>query len=98
MIESEVSRIIQLILKTINPNGDYGQPDSDYSKFSNEYSSERTVRSLDYYMQPPPRRFVNTKCINMSTNKKRDINDKLKEYQSIIDNFILSKSNLLIDQ
>ena len=67
-------------IKNDKPNGDYGQPDSDYSKFSNEYSSERTIRSLDYYMQPPPRRVVNTKCINMSTNKKRDINDKLKEY------------------
>ena len=31
----------------------------------------------------------------MSTNKKGDIKDKLKGYQSFIDNFILSKSNLL---
>ena len=46
-------------------------------------------------MQPLPRRVVNTKGINMSTNKKRDIKDKLKGYQSIIDNFILSKSSLL---
>ena len=46
-------------------------------------------------MQPPPRRIVNIKGIDMSTNKKRDIKDKLKGYQSIIDNFILSKSNLL---
>ena len=46
-------------------------------------------------MQPRPRRVVNTKGINMSTNKKRYIKDKLKGYQSIIDNFILSKSNLL---
>ena len=46
-------------------------------------------------MQPPPRKVVNTKGINMSANKKRDIKDKLKGYQSIIDNFTLSKSSLL---
>ena len=55
----------------------------------------QNVQFLDYYLQLPPRRVFNTKGINMSTNKKRYIKDKLKEYQSIIENFILSKSNLL---
>ena len=33
-------------IKNDKPNGDYGQLDSDYGKFSNENSSERTVRNL----------------------------------------------------
>ena len=77
------------------PNSDYCQPNSDYSKLSSKNSSERTVRNLNFCMQPPPRRVINTKVINIGTNKKRDIKDKLKEHQSIIDNFILSKTNLI---
>ena len=77
------------------PNSDYSQPKSDYSKLSSENSSERTVRNLNFCMQPPPRRAINTKEINIVTNKKRDIKDKLKEHQDIIDNFILSKTNLI---
>ena len=71
------------------------KPNGDYVKFSNDNSSERSVRNFDYWMQPPLRRVVSTNGINMSTNKKRDIKDKLKKCQSIIDKFILSKSNLL---
>ena len=82
----------------INPKYDYSQSNRDYNKLSSENSSERTVRNLDFCMQPPPKRVINTKEINIGTNKKRDIKDKLKEHQSIIDNFILSKTILLIDQ
>ena len=88
-------------IKNDKPNGDYSEldsnyslPNSDYGTFSNENSSGRTVKNLDYCIQPPPRRVVNIKGINISTNKKRNIKDKLI-YQSIINNFILSKSNLL---
>ena len=77
------------------PNSDYNQPNRDYSKLSSENSSERTVRNLNFCMQSPPRRVINTKEINIGTNKKRGIKDKLKEHQGIIDNFILSKTNLI---
>ena len=81
-------------IKNNKPNGDDCHSNSDYCKFSNENSSECSVKFLDYCMQPPPWKVVNTKDINIST-KERDIKDKLKEYQSIKNNFILSKSNLL---
>ena len=70
-------------------NGDCSQPNSDYSKLSSENSQECAVRNLDYCMQPPPWRVVNTKDINESANKKRDIKDKLKRCQSIIGNFFI---------
>ena len=82
-------------IKNDKPNSDYSQSNSDYSKLSSENSSERTVRNLNFCMQPPPRRVINTKEINIGTNKKRGIKDKLKEHQGIIDNFILSKTNLI---
>ena len=78
MIDSEGS-YYSTDIKNDKPNGyygqldtDYGQPNNDYGKFSNENSSERTVRNLDHCMQQSPRRIANTKDFNMSTNKKRE--------------------------
>ena len=50
-------------IKNDKPNGDYDQPNCNYVKFSNENSSERTARNLDYCVQPPPRIVINTKDI-----------------------------------
>ena len=65
------------------PNSDYNQPNRDYSKLSSENSSERTVRNLNFCMQSPPRRVINTKEINIGTNKKRGIKDKLKNTKAL---------------
>ena len=75
-------------------NGDYGQPNSDYVKFNNENNLEFTVWNLDYCMQSSPRIVVSTKDI-IWNQTKRFIKDKLNECQSIINNFILSKTNIL---
>ena len=76
-------------------NTEETKPNSDDGKTSSQNISECAFNNLSFCMPPPPKRISNHGKINVDKNKKRDIKDKLKENQSIIDSFIQAKSNLI---
>ena len=75
-------------------NTDGTKPNCDDVKTRSQNISECAFNNLSFCMPPPPKRISNNREINVDKNKQRDIKDKLKENQSIVDSFIQAKSNL----
>ena len=48
-----------------------------------------------FSMLPPPNRKVGCEAENSELSKKRSIKIVIKEHQNIIDNFIMSKTNII---
>ena len=46
-------------------------------------------------MLPPPNRKVGCEAENSESSKKRSIKSVIKEHQNIIDNFIMSKTDII---
>ena len=58
-------------------------------------ASSNTAFNLVFSMLSPPNRKVGCEAENSESSKKRSIKSVIKEHQSIIDNFIMSKTDII---
>ena len=58
-------------------------------------ASSNTAYSSVFSMLPPPNRKVGCEADNSESSKKRSIKSVIKEHQNIIDNFIMSKTDII---
>ena len=71
-----------------------------FEKLKDSISESKTAFSITAYssvfsMLPPPNRKVGCEAENSESSKKRSIKSVIKAHQNIIDNFIISKTDII---
>ena len=87
-------------MKSIMSAGYYKKVYERFEKLKDSASESKTASSNTAYSSvfsilPPPNRKVGCETENSESSKKRSIKSVIKEHQNIIDNFIMSKTDII---